>query len=376
VEGYSNADARIKRCRYKIAEAHYSAKEWEKAIPLYEMLGNYSSSESHLKTSRYNQMKLDMELATMEGYDKVIVAATVLDGYKDSEDYLEKAQYAKAKLLLAAGDISGARELFASLGKYSDAATQVKACDYAAAEKALAEDRLEDAAGMFLALGNYEDAAQRAAGVYYLMGVRLADEGKKLEAARQFEKAGTYEGASEHAMSIYDEYYAETAVAAQDAYDNGYYEMCITLLSELDRTAVPAKYAYVNDLYDDACFAEAERLYDAGLPFEALPYYRLIPTYPKVDVRLERDCYMFLGAWRDLQDNLYLFREDGTCSLAGQEAFFNIADDHLLTGETADALQVTHRFSGVTKRNIWLYDQRTGEEITVYLTKDNNYRQE
>jgi len=43
--------------------------------------------------------------------------------------------------------------------------------------------------------------------------------------------------------------------------------------------------------------------------------------------------------------------------------------DVMYTGETATLLAETHRLTGVNRQHAWLYDRRSGTEITIYLTR-------
>ena len=195
--------------------------------------------------------------------------------------------------------------------------------------------------------------------------------GNVLEAAEYYTQAGTYQDSAAQAVAMYDSYYGEKAAAAQEAFNNGYYAMCVSILREVDLTDLPSKYAYLRDTYEEACYEEGNRLYEAAQPYAALDYYRDIPGYRDVNSRLQKACYLLLGTWTDLSGAEYTFREDGTCLMAGEELHFSVDGTNLLTGPSADALSITHRFSGVTKKNAWVYDKRSGTEVTIYLTKQN-----
>ena len=141
------------------------------------------------------------------------------------------------------------------------------------------------------------------------------------------------------------------------------------MLEGIDLTQAPERYAYLKGVEKESCYRLGDQLYEAGQPYEALKWYRRIPGYKSVDTRLQRGCYLILGSWTDLQNNLYEFREDGTCSLNGEELAFSVMGDVMYTGETATLLAETHRLTGVNRQHAWLYDRRSGTEITIYLTR-------
>lgn len=369
ISGYSDADKQVSASRYQIALAHEEAGEWVAAMELYALLGDYEKAPAKLQNAQYNQASSLLALNTAEGYQTAADLLVLLGDYKDSATLLKQAQFGQADLLLAAGSWEDARAIFASLGSYGQAANKVMACDYARAGELLAQGLQEEAATLYDTLPDYADARLQAQTIWYALGAQAAANGHPIQAAQYYQKAGTYQDATTQAIALFDSYYAETAVSAQDAYDNGYYAMCVQILRGMDRSDLPTKYTYLNDLYTQACYAEATRLYNDGQPYAALDYYRDIPGYRNVNTQMEKPCYMLLGTWTDLKDQVYIFRGDGTCSIAGQEMYFNANGDHLFTGATKDDLKAAYTYNGVTKRNAWLFDDRTGTQVRIYLTR-------
>ena len=290
--------------------------------------------------------------------------------YSDSEDRLKEARFNQADLMLQVGNYADAKPIFEELGDFGSAATQVKACDYAEASDLYAQGKLEEAAQLYLSLESYEDALTRARAIWYELGSLNAESGEMLTAARYYVKASGYQDAQAQADALYDEYYGEPSAQAQQAYDSGRYMQSEALLRPLDMTDLPARYAFLPDPYQKACYEAGNQLYDAGRPYAALPYYRQIPGYRNVDSRLQHSCYLILGVWTDLNGVTYTFAPDGTLTIGDERLCFALGGMTLQTGATPDALSDTHRVSGVTVSNAWLFDTRGGTEVTIYLTKD------
>lgn len=221
---------------------------------------------------------------------------------------------------------------------------------------------------MLLTLGDYRDSKERLNEVKYLKAAHMG-ETSPLSAAQLFQSLGSYRDAPAQVEAMYDRYFGPAASDINQAYNTHQYEKAIALLRTLDLTKANEKYAYLRSVYKESCYLLANSLYDAGKPYEALAYYREIPGYKSVDDRLSRSCYLILGTWEDLKGNRYVFRDDGTCSMAGEELYFNIDGTSVFTGDTSVALARTHRLTSVTNKNAWLFDGRSGTEITVYLTR-------
>jgi len=229
--------------------------------------------------------------------------------------------------------------------------------------------QFNEAKAVFVSLGSYKDSADRVRGTEYARAVYTAEQGDPLAAARLFRALGSYRDAAAQAEAMYDRYYGAIMNPLNLAYNEGRYEEAIGMIDTLDMTDVPEKYAYMKSLYKESCYLLGNRLFDAGKPYEALQWYQRIPGYKSVDSKLQKGCYLILGSWTDLQGNVYEFYDDGVCRLNGELLSFTIDGDRMYTGETADLLAETHRLTGVNRQHAWLYDLRSGTEITIYLTR-------
>ena len=132
---------------------------------------------------------------------------------------------------------------------------------------------------------------------------------------------------------------------------------------------LPDKYADLKDIYQQACYSEAERLYAGGKPYEAMRYYQAVPGYRDADSRLEEGCYKILGAWQTGDGKMFVFRPDGTCTMDGEELYFEVNAYWLNTGETPAGMLATHSISSITDREAVLFDMRDGKARQLRMTR-------
>lgn len=362
VPGYRDTDKQLQKARYRLAAELMSAKDYAGAMAQYALLGDYSDSAKQLRSARYLQANL---LYTNKDYAGAEALYTLIADYKDVSERLDEIHFIQADALLTAGDYAAARPLFAELGDYAGAADKVKACDMLSAAALETQGSLLEAAQLYASLGDYEDAAAKAQAAYYA----LAKQCTGMEAAGYYEQAGDYQDAAQQAEAIYDARYQALAQQADEAMTNGEYALAFTLLDKADLSDLPAKYAYLAETRQEAAYQEAERLTEAGQPFAALPYYRAVPDYKEAAQRLESPCYRLVGTWQDESGAVYSFSEDGTCTLAGEKLFFAMNNDTISTGETAEALMVSHRVSSLKENTAILYDLRLSTVTAVKLTR-------
>ena len=371
IADYSDAQEQIQRCQYGMASDLLTKGDAAGAAELFAALGDYSDSAKQLQAAQYMQAEGYLAQDSAEGYQQAIDIFTALGNYSDSADKLKAARFGQAELLLADGDYAQARPIYEELGAYGESADRLKACVYAEAKTLTEQGQLTEAAELFMSVEGYEDAKTQAQAIWYTLGAQAAETGDHLTAAQYYGQAGSYEDAQAQSALHYDEYYGGPASQAQIAYNGGDYIQCVTLLRDIGMDNLPEKYASLPGLYRAACYEAGNQLYDEGDPYAALAYYREIPGYRNVDSRLQHACYLILGTWTDVDGVTYVFRDDGTLTIGDKTLYFAVDGTNLRTGASPEELSDTHRLTGVTRRNAWLFEQRGEKEITIYLTKDN-----
>ncbi|MFR5795212.1 MAG: hypothetical protein ACLUI3_06365 [Christensenellales bacterium] len=83
---------------------------------------------------------------------------------------------------------------------------------------------------------------------------------------------------------------------------------------------LPPRYAQMHDMYESACLARAQELTALGKPLDALPILKRIEGNKTAKKRMEAYVYQLIGRWKDTRGTEYVFREDGSCCIAGRKA--------------------------------------------------------
>ena len=366
IPGYRDADKQLNKARYRLADSLMDQGNYPGAIAQYEILGDYSDSEKQLRIARYKQAEILFDAQDFAAAEKLYA---LVDGYKDSADKLEHIRFTQAEALLAAGDYAAAQPIFEQLSGHADAAARLAACDYLAASALMAEQKYLEAAELFTSIASHEDAALKAQEAYYALAGETKAEGLTLQAARYYTLAGNVQDAPAQAESLYDECYQATAEAVAQAMASGEYAQAVQLLSGVDLTGLPEKYAALQDTWQEANYLEAQRLDEAGFPYDALPYYRAVPGYKDTAKQLDRACYRILGTWVNRDGESFIFREDGTCTLGSEELHFSISTLAMSTGDSKETLQPTHRLASVSGDEAVLYDLRDNRTKIIRLTR-------
>ncbi|MGN0779364.1 MAG: hypothetical protein ACI4MJ_09475 [Aristaeellaceae bacterium] len=367
---YKDSPEQLRKARTRLAEEKRTAGDYEGALALYALLGDDEDTQDAIRLTHYQQ---GVQAIRDGRYAEAITIFEGLTGYKDTKDKLKEATYGQASTLMASGEYAAARELFASLGKYSDAQQQVPACDYGLAAAMAQAGEKEEAAELFLSLGNYQDAKAQGQALYYALGEEAQAAGRDKEAAAYFERIPGYADADSRAKAIYEAAYALAKEQAEQAMDSGNYAMAAAILLQVDMTGLPEAYKDLPELLQDACYQEAKRLYAAGKPFEALPWYQMIPDYKNVQDILNRSCYLILGQWLGADGQTYTFLPDGTCNLNGERLYYAVNTYAMQTGIAPDALSLTHKVSSIAQNDLTLRDIRDGKNVIIHLTRDTAF---
>lgn len=328
-EGYGDSAEYLSRAAYLAGSAALRRKEWETAARYLEAAGDYRDGPSLLESALESLTRVRLDEGDVSGAIALLPRITHSKHYKE---YKQEAEYLDAVALAAAG-----------------------------ASPAMLQKRFES-------LGNYRDAKTKALEMIYLQAQQAEELRETLTAARLYAKAGTYADAKEKSAALFDAYYGETAAAARDAYNAKDFSLAVTLLETLDRGQLPAKYADLNELYENACVSAGEKLFEAGRPYEAARYFRLSGNDRRVRRWLSSACYRILGDWVDREGNVVAsFREDSTCDIAGESFTFLVADSFTLKVGTDGEMTAAFRISNLTDDRLEFRDQREGKEAAYSL---------
>ncbi len=365
IGAYSDSAERANQIRYELAEALVQTDP-AAAADAFAAIAGYSDSMDRANALRYEAAE---KLLTTDWRAAADAFAAIGD-YRDSADRAMQVRYDGAQALADGAKWEEAIEVFASLGDYGDSRERILQIRYTQASVLAVSGQWDEAAAAYEALGDYADSRARISMTRYAQAESLADAGNLLDAADVYAALGDYSDASARKEAMWDAFYGPihatvTAARAEKNYTHMYLQ-----LRSVDMARLPKKYAELQELYYEACYNEGRRLYNEGRPYEAYTCYAVLPAdYRDVASIMQRPCYLILGAWTDLQGNEYIFDGSGTCVLRGESLYFRVDGTDVYTGKDINRLEKTHLLKGVTNRNAWLYDQRSGTEVSSYLTR-------
>lgn len=404
IAGYKDSDDLYVQCVYSSAAALADSGEYDRAIALYETIPDYDDVARQLRQTKYkraDQLEKDGKLS------KAAAAFDELGTYSDAQDRANAARYAYAQEAFDEGLYGVASERFEALGRYSDSRTRVKECAYELALLSEKSGELQKAYDALTAIEDYEPAQTKAKEVIYALGEELYNSGALMEASEKFRLAGKYEDAPtrvnaciyEHAQELMDEgkyqeagnlfnqisffsdskkqrdacydlWLAERADQAASAYAQGDYAAVLTALDGIDVDAMPRAYADTKTLYLDSNLRIARQLIDENRALEAYSYLMKCEGYKNADTLLNKNVYKILGTWETADGTQYAFYLNGTCRLAGTEAYFNMPGAYgIETGASAGELTRTHSFVNGDRNGITLCEDATQKVIRLTRLK-------
>ena len=365
--GYEPAVEKNNECILILAKKALEDKAYERAAELLLALPEgYPETEELIPRVSY---LAGVDAIKVKDYEAAVTLLERAGDYRDAPSKLESALVSLTGDRLGRGDTAGALELLPRIThskKYEQYKLEAE-YQQAVADMETVGDPAELAA-RFEAMGDYRDAESLARRMHWEVARVKEDQGEILEAAREYAKAGKTEDAPEKAAELYDKYYSGKLAEAKDAMEAGDYAGAVSLLETLDRTDLPEKYEEVNDLFEDACVKAGETLYQAGRPYEAAAYFRLVGNTRRVSRWLSGAAYKIIGKWADADGNTVAeFREDSTCTIAGENFTFLVQDSYTLKTEQEGSMEATFRISHLTEDRLSLRDMREGREAGYEL---------
>lgn len=231
-------------------------------------------------------------------------------------------RYDIAKEAMEAGELQDALDAFEALGDYGDAAEQATRCRYLMARQAMDAGEYDEAIALYEACGAYQDAEDGAMQARYARAAAWFDAQEYDAAAKAFAELGSYEDAKQRVTASEDAWLSADYNSAKMDTEVGNYAAVIDELEPYYGSDLPARYAEMNAMYESACLMRAQELTALGRPLDALPILRRIEDNKTAKKRLEAYVYQIIGRWKDTRGTEYVFREDGSCRIAGEERLF------------------------------------------------------
>ena len=363
IAGYRDADDRAQLIRYDLALKQLESGHYAAAIDAFEALGDFENSPAELQKAQYAYA---LQLIDETQYEDAAARLAALSPYDESDFYYKKAQFLLGQQYDAQGDLSTAAACYYNAGDYEGAYAQYGKCMYALAEEALGRDDFSAAAGYLSMIPDYADADILRQQSVYRAAALLREAGDLSGAAAQFASIPDFEDAAAQAEACYDAYYAEAYAAAQQAIADKRYGEAVAALENVSRENMSAKYADIDDMYNTANYEYANALYADKKPYEALRYYNNILDYKDVQSeKLDRVCYRILGLWVSTTGVVMEFKDDGTCTIDGQEYYFYAKNFSLETGEDADNLNGRWTIHSCNGKTMSLENNRTHRQYKL-----------
>ena len=309
----------LSRATYAYARELEEAGQMEAALLEYGTLAGYEDSEERIRAIEY-----ELALAEMEhSPESALLRFEGLGDYKDAKALVLACRYQAAGEHYARGNYEEALAAFDQLGDYEDAASQVRRSRYAMAGAKMDEGAYEEAAALYAACGAYLDAEDRAMRAQYARAQELEEGGEYQAAAAAFAALGSYEDAKLRVTKNEDAWLLAVYNGARMDMELGDYASVIRALEPYWQETLPARFASIADMYETACMERASALIEMDRPFDALELLEQIREINK-NAAKKLDAYVFkvMGRWKDARGVEYIFRRDGSCSIAGEELHY------------------------------------------------------
>ena len=352
----------LNRASYAYADSLEKAGYAESAALEFAALGSYEDADARADKLEYGIALGEMETAP----ESALLRFEGLGKYEDAPDQAQLCRYTIARMRYDEGKYEDALARFEALGSYEDAKLQVRRSRYALAGQRVAEEKFSEAADLFEACGAYLDAEERTMRARYDHAAALETSGAYEEAAAAFALLGSYEDAKRRVTANEDAWLQDAFNTARMDMELGDYASVIAALENDWDAELPERYAEIEEMYVDACLRRAQTLTEQGKPLDALPVLERIAQNKTAQKRLDAYVYRILGKWKDARGVEYIFRRDGSCSIAGKEGYYGGSGYDITFGE--EPYPTKKAYSVVNLRNKTLSLKNLETKTTVRLS--------
>ncbi|MBQ7786047.1 MAG: hypothetical protein IJ381_07875 [Clostridia bacterium] len=365
-EDYEDAQERFADAAFTLGASAYEAREYEAAIAWLEQLAREGEAGKMLNQAIYDyaaQLEADgylesaaLQFASLGDYqdadargDKIeyqiarsemeespesaLLRFEGLGKYEDAQRMALVCRYTIAQKRYADGEYGDALARFEALGDFEDAKLQARRSRYAQASRMEEEEKYAEAAALFKACGAYLDAEERTMRAQYALGAAYEAAGAFEQAAGAFAVLGSYEDAKQRVSKNEDSWLLDVYQTARMDMELGDFASVIRTLEPYRETELPVRYEKMHEMYEEACLSRAQELTEKGRPLDALPILESLGDHASAKKRLNAYVYRIIGRWKDARGTEYVFRRDGSCSIAGTELYFGGAGYEIRLGE-------------------------------------------
>lgn len=349
------------RAVYAYAQELEASGQLEEAAFEYASLGDYEDASERAKGLEYSLALSEMETAP----DAALARFEGLGSYQDAADKAMECRYKLAQMAMDAGNHESAIEQFEALGDYEDAAEQARRCRYALAGRRMEEGDYDEAAALYEACGAYLDAEDGVFRAQYAAADALYQQGEYAQAAKAFEALGSYEDAKQRVTQCEDTWLGDAYNSARMDMELGDYASVISTLEPYWQQDLPERYADMEEMYEQACLNRAQELTGMGRPLDALPVLERIPDNTTAQNRMDAYVYQIIGSWKDTRGRAYIFRRDGSCSIAGEEGYFGGSGYEITIGSEPYPTEGGYSIISVRNNTLTLRDLKTGSTVRL-----------
>ena len=351
----------LNRAVYAYAEQLAADGQKEAAATEFYSLGTYQDA-----ADRGNALEYELAVSERAGdVHSALDRFEALGDYGDAAEQADACRYDIAKEAMEAGELQDALDAFEALGDYGDAAEQATRCRYLMARQAMDAGEYDEAIALYEACGAYQDAEDGAMQARYARAAAWFDAQEYDAAAKAFAELGSYEDAKQRVTASEDAWLSADYNSAKMDTEVGNYAAVIDELEPYYGSDLPARYAEMNAMYESACLMRAQELTALGRPLDALPILRRIEDNKTAKKRLEAYVYQIIGRWKDTRGTEYVFREDGSCRIAGEEGYFGGSGYEITVG--SEPYPTTGAYSVVSVRGstVTLRGLQSGKTIRL-----------
>ena len=353
----------LNRATYAYARQLEEAGQLEAAALEYGSLAGYEDSDERVDAIEYELALAEMETSPATA----MLRFEGLGSYKDAKGLAKACRYQAAINAFADGKYEEALAEFEALGDYQDAKNQVRRSRYAMAGVKMDEGAYEEAAALFEACGAYLDAEDCVMRAKYARAAELEERGENESAAAAFRSLGSYEDAKLRVTKKEDAWLLADFNSARRDTELGDYASVIRTLKPYWQTKLPERFASIAEMYESACLERAQVLIEMGKPLDALELLEEIEAVNKsAKKKLDAYVYRIIGRWKDARGVEYIFRRDGSCSIAGEELYFGGSGYGISVG--AQPYPTKDAYSVVSLRNKTLTIKNLATKSTVRLS--------